>query len=37
MKKSSRELELSFKKKILDFQKDVKNISVQHIDENLLN
>ena len=33
MKKSSRELELSFKKKILDFQKDVKNISVQHIDE----
>ena len=26
MKKSSRELELSYKKKILDFQKDVENI-----------
>jgi len=33
MKKSSRELELSFKKKILDFQKDIKNISVQHLEE----
>ena len=33
MKKSSRELELSYKKKILDFQKDVKNISVQHLNE----
>ena len=33
MKKSSRELELSYKKKILDFQKDIKNISVQHLEE----
>ena len=33
LRNSSRELELSFKKKILEFQKDVKNISVQHIDE----
>ena len=33
LRKSSRELELSFKKKILEFQKDVKNISVQHLDE----
>ncbi len=33
MKKSSRELELSQKKKILDFQKDVKNISAQHLNE----
>ena len=33
LRKSSRELELSFKKKILEFQKDVKNISVQHLEE----
>ena len=33
LKKSSRELELSYKKKILDFQKDIKNISVQHLEE----
>ena len=33
LRKSSRELEVSFKKKVLEFQKDVKNISVQHIDE----
>ena len=33
LKKSSRELELSYKKKILDFQKDVKNIASQHLQE----
>jgi len=33
LKKSSRELELSYKKKILDFQKDVKNIGSQHLQE----
>ena len=33
MRKSSGELELSFKKKILEFQKDVKNIFAQHIGE----
>ena len=33
LRNSSRELELSFKKKILEFQKDVKNISVQHLEE----
>jgi len=33
LRKSSRELELSYKKKILDFQKDVKNIASQHLQE----
>ena len=33
LRKSSRELELSFKNRILEFQKDVKNISAQHLQE----
>ena len=33
MRKSSGELDKSFKSKILDFQKDVKNISAQHLQE----
>ena len=33
LRKSSRELELSYKKKILEFQEDVKNISAQHLQE----
>ena len=33
LRKSSRELEVSFKKKVLEFQKDVKNISAQHLQE----
>jgi len=33
MRKSSGELDKSFKSKILDFQKDVRNISAQHLGE----
>ena len=33
MRKSSGELDKSFKSKILDFQKDVKNIASQHLQE----
>ena len=33
MRKSSGELDKSFKSKILDFQKDVRNISSQHLQE----
>ena len=33
LRKSSRELELSFKNRILEFQKDVRNISAQHLQE----
>ena len=33
MRKSSAELDKSFKSKILDFQKDVRNISSQHLQE----
>ena len=33
LRKSSRELEMSYKKKILEFQKDVRNISAQHLQE----
>ena len=33
LRKSSRELEVSFKKKILEFQEDVKNISAQYLQE----
>ena len=35
LRKSSKELEMSYKKKILDFQKDVRNISAQHLQEAL--
>jgi len=33
MRKSAGEIDRSFKKKILDFQKDIKNISSQHLGE----